>query len=153
MSWTVDRVATLKKLWADGHSASAIATKLGEVTRNAVIGKVHRLGLAGRKCGARKLDSSRPASFFPPRRPARQSRRRSRTIPAASSPRAVTATTQLLPEPCPTPEHAATVLTLTAFTCRWPEGDPKREGFHFCGRTKGSASGPYCEHHAAIAFR
>ena len=153
MSWTGDRVATLKKLWADGHSASAIATKLGEVTRNAVIGKAHRLGLAGRKCGARKLDLSRPASLFPTRRLARQSRRRSRPIPAASSPRAVAAKTRLPPEPCPAPEQAATVLTLTAFACRWPEGDPKHPGFHFCGRSKGSTSGPYCEHHAAIAFR
>ena len=63
MSWTGDRVATLKKLWADGHSASTIATKLGEVTRNAVIGKVHRLGLAGRKSGARK--TALPMAGFP----------------------------------------------------------------------------------------
>ena len=46
MSWTDERVELLKKLWADGLSASQIASKLGEVTRNAVIGKVHRLGLA-----------------------------------------------------------------------------------------------------------
>src|SRR2546430_17469210 len=48
MSWTDERVETLKKLWADGHSASQIAAELGGITRNAVIGKVHRLGLAGR---------------------------------------------------------------------------------------------------------
>ena len=51
--WTDERVELLKKLWADGLSASQIATKLGEVTRNAVIGKVHRLGLAGRATTSR----------------------------------------------------------------------------------------------------
>ncbi len=46
--WNDERVATLRKLWTDGLSASQIAKQLGGVTRNAVIGKVHRLGLAGR---------------------------------------------------------------------------------------------------------
>src|SRR5436853_1786140 len=48
MSWTDERVELLKKLWADGLSASQIAAELGGITRNAVIGKVHRLGLSGR---------------------------------------------------------------------------------------------------------
>ena len=48
MSWTEERVELLKKLWADGLSASQIAAELGGITRNAVIGKVHRLGLSGR---------------------------------------------------------------------------------------------------------
>src|SRR3954469_23529852 len=48
MNWTDERVETLKKLWADGLSASQIAAELGGITRNAVIGKVHRLGLSGR---------------------------------------------------------------------------------------------------------
>ena len=63
MSWTDERVETLKKLWIDGLSASQIAKQLGSVTRNAVIGKVHRLGLAGR------ATPSRPAKR--PTRPAR----------------------------------------------------------------------------------
>ena len=69
MSWTDERVELLKKLWADGLSASQIATKLGEVTRNAVIGKVHRLGLAGRATTSR-VRTSRPRSniaLFPAR--------------------------------------------------------------------------------------
>ncbi len=48
LSWTEERVALLRRLWEDGQSASKIAAQLGGVTRNAVIGKVHRLGLAGR---------------------------------------------------------------------------------------------------------
>jgi GcrA cell cycle regulator len=54
MSWTDERVETLKKMWADGQSASQIAKELGGVTRNAVIGKVHRLGLSNRAGGADK---------------------------------------------------------------------------------------------------
>jgi hypothetical protein len=50
----------------------------------------------------------------------------------------------------PAPETPVTVQTLTANTCRWPEGDPRTPGFHFCGRTPGS-SGPYCGLHAWIA--
>ena len=52
--WTPDRIETLTRLWNDGLAASVIAAKLGEVTRNAVIGKVHRLGLAGRNTTSRQ---------------------------------------------------------------------------------------------------
>src|SRR4026209_1467277 len=62
MSWTDERVELLKKLWADGLSASQIAAELGGITRNAVIGKVHRLGLSGR--------AKSPSSSVPrPRKP------------------------------------------------------------------------------------
>ena len=62
MSWTDERVELLKKLWADGLSASQIANELGSVTRNAVIGKVHRLGLSGR---AKSPSSSAPRQRKP----------------------------------------------------------------------------------------
>ena len=72
MGWTDERVETLKRLWLDGLSASQIAKQLGGVTRNAVIGKVHRLGLSGR------ATPSKPArtTFKPPRaaRPDKPSR-------------------------------------------------------------------------------
>ncbi|MBI1219768.1 MAG: GcrA cell cycle regulator [Rhodobacteraceae bacterium] len=56
MSWTDERVETLKKMWAEGQSASQIAKELGGVTRNAVIGKVHRLGLSNRADGSAKAE-------------------------------------------------------------------------------------------------
>ena len=59
MAWTDERVELLKKLWAEGLSASQIAGRLGSVTRNAVIGKVHRLGLSGRATTSR-MKSHRP---------------------------------------------------------------------------------------------
>jgi GcrA cell cycle regulator len=61
MSWTDERVETLKRMWAEGQSASQIAKELGGVTRNAVIGKVHRLGLSNRVIG----DAAKPSSADP----------------------------------------------------------------------------------------
>ena len=58
MSWTDERVETLKKMWGEGQSASQIAKELGGVTRNAVIGKVHRLGLSNRTAGAPAADAA-----------------------------------------------------------------------------------------------
>src|SRR6476660_8895926 len=66
MAWTDERVELLKKLWAEGLSASQIAGRLGGVTRNAVIGKVHRLGLSGRATSSRS-SSPRPRRTHVPR--------------------------------------------------------------------------------------
>jgi GcrA cell cycle regulator len=150
MSWTNERIDTLKKLWNDGQSASAIARRLGEVTRNAVIGKVHRLGLAGRRSLSRNPRASRPPSLFPARSPLKNisSRPRARRT-CAQKPKRLRAS----PELAPAPDLPVTVETLTESTCRWPEGDPKLAGFHFCGRHKPQGPVPYCGHHAAIAYR
>ncbi len=148
MSWTNERVDLLKKLWAEGQSASFIAARLGEVTRNAVIGKVHRLGLAGRATAARRPQSPRRASSCH-HRPAYTSRRSSS---CQATPRKAAA--KPLPPPLgPAPESPVTVATLSERLCRWPEGDPKQAGFHFCGRPKAGVPGPYCGAHAAIAYR
>ena len=156
MSWTDDRVTTLKKLWLDGLSASQIAKQLGGVTRNAVIGKVHRLGLSGR---AAPSQPARPAFKAPrPARPAAQ------TMPSA--PRRVVAEPAPVSAPSPVSTHqqppslpalrdeqpgSATVLTLGAHMCKWPIGDPSSDGFTFCGRR--SSDGPYCNEHARVAYQ
>ncbi|MDD3445196.1 MAG: GcrA family cell cycle regulator, partial [Zavarzinia sp.] len=67
MSWTDERIATLRDLWEQGLSASQIAARLGNITRNAVIGKVHRLGLSGRPSPVR---AERPATAAPAPKPA-----------------------------------------------------------------------------------
>ncbi|WP_373944894.1 GcrA family cell cycle regulator [Paracoccus marcusii] len=91
MSWTDDRVETLKRMWSEGQSASAIAKELGGVTRNAVIGKVHRLGLSNR--------TEEPEAAAPAPAPEPVAREK----PAA--PRAVPqpAAAPLRPEPAPEP--------------------------------------------------
>ncbi len=157
MSWTDDRVELLKKLWADGLSASQIATKLGEVTRNAVIGKVHRLGLAGRATTSR-VRTARPRSniaLFPSRSPQVQYRTfGNAALKTAIQPQERKAASiiplRALPELEPAPEGLITLVDLKESMCHWPIGDPMEENFHFCGRRK--SSGPYCEHHSAIAY-
>ena len=72
MSWTDERVERLKTLWSEGLSASQIATELGAVTRNAVIGKVHRLGLSGR--AKPQVQPARPQAAAPQRVKAAPSR-------------------------------------------------------------------------------
>jgi len=133
-NWSEDRIATLKSLWLSGLSASQIAKQLGGVTRNAVIGKVHRLGLSGR------VQPSRPPRLArPPRRIAPAPRPR----PVATPP----ARPQLVPEG---PGLVGSLTALSAHACRWPIGDPKAEDFTFCGRL---ANGSYCPSHKASAFQ
>ncbi len=140
MSWTDERIERLKTMWAEGLSASQIARSLGEVTRNAVIGKVHRLGLSGRVAPAARVERPRPVSAPPPRPVA------PRVAPAMRA------------EPVqiesyePMPETAVTVLDLSASVCKWPIGDPTDPAFRFCGRRAGTGS-PYCEAHARLAYQ
>ena len=143
MAWTDDRVELLKKLWSEGLSASQIANKMGGVTRNAVIGKVHRLGLSGRATPA-KPRSSRIA----PRRPSIAK------IPYRPEPPEL----RNIPEPefleplvLDTGDNA-TVSTLSNNMCKWPIGDPASDEFHFCGQSS-SSSKPYCAYHARLAFQ
>lgn len=144
MAWTDERVDLLKKLWAEGHSASQIAKKIGGVTRNAVIGKVHRLGLSGR------ATPSRPTS-----RPARAPKPRVAAPVKAKAPvqRKPASVEVKAPEPEKLPNgEFATVLTLKDSMCKWPIGDPASGDFRFCGhRTKPGEA--YCEAHAQIAYQ
>lgn len=144
MAWTDDRVEELKKLWAEGLSASQIAKKIGGVTRNAVIGKVHRLGLSGRAAPSRP--SSRPARAPKPRvaAPVKAKAPVVRKImePAIEAP---------APERLPNGEFA-TVLTLKDSMCKWPIGDPSSGDFRFCGH-RSKAGDAYCEAHAQIAYQ
>ncbi len=146
MTWTNETVERLKTLWAEGQSASVIARRIGGITRNAVIGKVHRLGLPGRATRARTQ---------PPRRRTQTLRVRIRNAPrppvtATVMPRARPRCAAVLPELAPAPSITVTVVTLTRLTCRWPIGDPFDSGFHFCGRAANERD-PYCAHHMALA--
>ena len=148
MSWTDERVESLKKLWADGLSASQIAAELGGITRNAVIGKVHRLGLSGR--------AKSPSSGVPRVRKPRSSGHMMR-VPRSSM-RGNTALAydyEAEPEPelieIPV-EQRKTLLQLTEKTCRWPIGDPGAGEFYFCGGEPANDT-PYCSHHSRIAYQ
>lgn len=158
ITWTDDRVEQLKKLWSDGLSASQIAAEIGGVTRNAVIGKVHRLGLSGR--GKTKAANSQ--------RPRKATRAPSAPTPISQQP-APRSTVMLAPVPAPLAIEPAqqtaiaddvaipiseriTIMDLRESMCRWPMGDPTKPEFRFCGAR--SVTGlPYCTHHARVAYQ
>jgi GcrA cell cycle regulator len=162
MSWSKERVALLTELWAEGLSASLIASRLGGVTRNAVIGKVHRLGFPGRIATTRKHKphSSRSGGHATPRAAPPQSK------PVCSIHSALALKPCGQPPPPPTPllqivrqadrrpddGPGVRLLDLDAGMCRWPKGHPRDGPFRFCGR--GAAEGQsYCARHARLAFK
>lgn len=151
MAWTEDRVAVLSKLWAEGLSASQIAKQLGGVTRNAVIGKVHRLGLSGRATPSRpsrKKPSAPRATASAPRTTAP---RTPRPAPSAPAQRHIITAQPLKAKKLDTGEYA-TILTIDENTCKWPIGDPGDAEFRFCGRNT-LASNPYCQTHCNSAYQ
>ena len=177
MSWTDERVATLTKMWGEGNSASQIAKELGGVTRNAVIGKVHRLGLSNRTTTAKaapKAAKEAPKTKAKPKEAAKPAPSTSKSITeiptARDIPRKrpiITAGKPLPPQPSASEVSAEalakvveiedqakklTLMQLTERTCKWPIGDPATEDFWFCGHAV-QAGKPYCETHVAVAFQ
>ena len=175
MGWTDERVELLKKLWMEGLSASQIAAELGDgVTRNAVIGKVHRLKLSARAKPTNTTPRARPAPRQVPRRPSGSTMASSTsTISAAAKPRqaamprpqtmGATALamspdieTQLYVAPAGNelfiPEDKRlSLLQLNEQTCKWPIGDPLTKDFYFCGQHS-LETGPYCDFHSRRAY-
>ncbi|KIU31936.1 GcrA cell cycle regulator [Methylobacterium radiotolerans] len=158
LGWTDDRVAMLRRLWEDGQSASKIAAQLGGVTRNAVIGKVHRLGLAGRARGGEEA-----ATAVPPSKTVEIETAIAVVETQAPEPVAILAHRPAPEFPAPAPAAApapvalavserVTIMDLRESMCRWPLGDPTTPEFRFCGAR--SITGlPYCTHHAEIAYQ
>lgn len=178
MSWTDERVEILKKMWGEGQSASVIAKELGGVTRNAVIGKVHRLGLSNRSSGGTKAPAAdkAKAAAKPKAAPkkAAEPAPKPAEAPAAEAKPVSPARKAIIPagQPLPpqpsaneiSPEALAKVsevekgakrlnlMELTEKTCKWPVGDPATDDFWFCGL--GVQQGkPYCEAHVGVAFQ
>jgi GcrA cell cycle regulator len=151
MNWTDERVEMLKKLWGDGLSASQIAAELGGITRNAVIGKVHRLGLSGRaksqSTAAPRPRKARPAHMIRIQRP----QMRGNTALAHAFEYEVEAEPELVENIIPMGQRK-TLLELTEETCRWPIGDPGAADFFFCGG-QSVQSGPYCGYHSRVAYQ
>src|SRR5690606_5880723 len=156
MGWTEERVEQLKRLWAEGLSASQIAARLGGVTRNAVIGKVHRLGLSGRATTSRmKTHRARPRTSSGSTAKRGVSKTRFGTIgnPAFRALYQPDADSYIPPaeELVIPPEERKTLQMLTESSCRWPIGDPQSPAFRFCKRNKVPGL-PYGEVHARRAF-
>jgi GcrA cell cycle regulator len=153
MEWSSERIEQLRSLWHNGMSASQIAAQLGGISRNAVIGKAHRLGLTGRPSPIK----NRPVGVRPaPRRARVEPRQPAQRIAAPPQPQPQAPLTRKVEARPPVAEigdmPGATILTLTDRICKWPIGDPRDADFHFCGRA--SAEGlPYCGDHARRAYQ
>ena len=154
MAWTNERVEELKNLWSEGLSASQIAKRLGDVTRNAVIGKVHRLGLEARIKPIKKqvpvgqLDVNVISVSYSG----------NLAFKDISHDETDYSSKVGLSEPQKNNLHAVSdpqyvsILNLTENNCKWPIGDPGDAEFHFCG-DQPLAKMPYCEMHARKAYK
>ena len=139
MVWTDEQVEQLKKLWEKGLTTGEIGKALG-VSKNAVVGKAHRLELNGRPSPIRRNEEEEVEQ------PAETEEKttvveKKKTAKTTSAPKRVEKDKKKL----------FTVNDLTAHSCRWPIGDPKDEDFHFCGK-EALPDKPYCAEHAAIAY-
>jgi GcrA cell cycle regulator len=159
MSWNDERVELLKKLWNDGLSASQIAGELGGVTRNAVIGKVHRLGLSGRAktqtaAAPRARKAPSPSVRSAPMRTMSAPQMRGNTALAAQPMMEAMVEVQLEPrmDVVVPMSRRVQIMELREGMCKWPIGDPMHADFVYCGGdcTFGT---PYCSHHSAVAYQ
>ena len=136
MSWTDERITLLKKLWGEGKSAAEIAKALGGgLTRNAVIGKAHRLKLSNRVS------------------PIQQNNKKAAPAPVAKIvEEKKPVITKTVAAPLKRTTSGVSMVNLKERMCRWPSGDPKDADFHFCG-AEGVPGLPYCEMHAKAAYQ
>tara|TARA_B100000900_G_scaffold410774_2_gene429207 strand:- start:251 stop:733 length:483 start_codon:yes stop_codon:yes gene_type:complete len=154
MAWTEQRVEQLKKLWTEGLSASQIAKRLGEVTRNAVIGKVHRLGLEARAKPQRKniavgqLDGSVVSVSYSGNLAFKKTSEDD--IEYSKNHDLIQSNIRSLDQS--SDQFSVTILNLSENNCKWPLGDPGADDFHFCGHQPLSGM-PYCEQHAKKAYK
>ena len=139
MSWTNEKVEKLKELWSKGHTASQIAETLGDTTRNAVIGKAHRLNLEAR-APSKQTSSSK-------------SKENNQITKRVTAPMSRKARFQsILLDKNFEAENPKSLEELTEETCKWPIGHPNEEKFYFCGR-KPEGEFPYCKLHVLYAFQ
>ena len=163
MNWTDERVELLRKLWSEGLSASQIAAQLGGVSRNAVIGKVHRLKLSSRgRAAAAPVRQKKTVHAASGVKAAPRAAPVVRAMPASIGATALQAQFDIEPVARPMLRPITNVVVpisrrlqliqLNERTCKWPNGDPLTEDFSFCGNEAAEA-GPYCAYHSRIAFQ
>lgn len=171
MAWTDERIKQLRQLWSEGQSASKIAEKLGGVTRNAVIGKIHRLGLSNRSENSEKkiitkkrgrpakvkntdnfqeqLDNSKNKDFSK----INSDKFDELHVDDLEDNKTILLDTTLA-NIAELEKNAKklNLMELTERTCKWPIGDPATENFWFCGHPSEQGK-PYCSTHVSIAFQ
>lgn len=179
MAWTDKMVEDLRKMWKDGLTTGEIGKRLG-VSKNSIIGKVHRLGLSGRPSPIKKKSDTpqapKPATSSTPSKktePVSEKKvvsstpKKNEDVPSVAKEDKIEAEKKFqapLKEPLSDEplfkadlkknsesNGKTSLVDLDHHTCRWPIGDPKDENFHFCGK-KVKIGQTYCDEHAAIAY-
>ena len=139
MSWTPEKVEKLKELWGKGQTASQIAEIIGGLSRNAIIGKAHRLNLSA-KIKARSSPNNQ--NYYNPNSENETSQKRVRKSKFKS----------LIIEKDFEPENPRQLEDLTEEVCKWPIGHPDEDSFYFCGRNS-LKEFSYCKLHILYAFQ
>lgn len=175
MSWTEERVEILTKMWTEGNSAAEIAKALGGITRNAVIGKAHRLGLSGRASPIKKKKTATTVTKKTAKKTKKNIKKSSPKATKTSDKKEKTAKKVYKKETTldsnqqqkiiknairEATEEASnngkngkiSFMELSEKVCKWPIGDPQSPDFYFCG--KPSPQGiPYCQEHIEMAYQ
>ena len=139
MSWNEEKVEKLKKLWGKGNTASQIAQIIGGVSRNAVIGKAHRLSLSS-KIKTRNASSSQSFDNNSEENSSKQKKERKSKFQS------------LIIEKNFEPENPKKLEELDEESCKWPIGHPEEEKFYFCGRSS-LKDFSYCKLHLLYAYQ
>tara|TARA_B100000029_G_scaffold414766_1_gene418287 strand:+ start:294 stop:791 length:498 start_codon:yes stop_codon:yes gene_type:complete len=139
MTWTPEKEKKLRELWDKGHTASQIAAQIGDTTRNAVIGKAHRLNLNARASSKRSTTKTNEENVGTNVNKTQKLGRKARFR-------------ALLLDKSFEQENPKKLEELSDETCRWPIGHPYEEKFYFCGR-KPMEKFPYCKLHVLYAFQ
>ena len=139
MSWNEEKVGKLKELWGKGNTASQIAEIIGGISRNAVIGKAHRLNLSS-KIKTRNTSSSQDFDNNSEENNSKQKRGRKSKFQS------------LIIEKDFEPENPKKLEELDESSCKWPIGHPEEESFYFCGRSS-LKDFSYCKLHLLYAYQ
>lgn len=151
MEWTEEAVARLRQLWHEGHSTAEIGRRMG-VSKNAVVGKAHRLNLPARPSPIRRGGATRPRApvvrrVTGPTLPPLAAAALPAIAPAPPPPRRLTVVRPATAAAAP----AATRFVARPIPCCWPLGEPGTKSFSFCG-CESLPGKPYCAEHAALAY-
>ncbi len=139
MSWTEEKVGKLKELWGKGKTASQISEIIGDVSRNAVIGKAHRLNLSAKIKTRNTVSSQNFDTNIDNNNSKKRKIRRSKFQ-------------SLIIEKDFEPENPKKLEELDENSCKWPIGHPEEESFYFCGRTS-LKDFSYCKLHLLFAYQ